>query len=91
MLLAFAMYFLPSVIGARRKHPSKWAIFVVNLFFGWTFFGWVIALVWACSSTGVAVTVYNTGPGTVPATHCYSCNQPLRPSARFCGRCGTRI
>jgi Superinfection immunity protein len=39
------IYFLPSIIG-RRKHNSS-AIFVLNLVAGWTFIGWVVALVWA--------------------------------------------
>ena len=40
------VYFLPTLI-AHRKRNSQ-AIFVLNLFLGWTFLGWVIALVWAC-------------------------------------------
>jgi hypothetical protein len=41
------LYFLPAII-ARRK-TNALAIFVFNLFFGWTGIGWVIALVWACT------------------------------------------
>lgn len=40
-----AIYFLPVIIG-RNKKNSK-AIFVLNLFLGWTFIGWIIALIWA--------------------------------------------
>jgi hypothetical protein len=25
-------------------------ILLVNIFFGWAFIGWVVALIWACSS-----------------------------------------
>jgi hypothetical protein len=39
------VYFIPSIIG-RKKKNSK-AIFLLNLFLGWTFIGWVGALVWA--------------------------------------------
>lgn len=38
-------YFLPSVIGRRKKNAT--AICLLNLFLGWTFLGWVGALVWA--------------------------------------------
>ena len=38
-------YFLPTIVG--RKKENKMAIFVLNFFLGWTFIGWVIALVWA--------------------------------------------
>jgi hypothetical protein len=31
----------------RRRHPNTVAIGILNLFLGWTFLGWVAALVWA--------------------------------------------
>ncbi len=40
-------YFLPAFIAFHRKHPSKAAILVCDLLFGWTFLGWGIALVWS--------------------------------------------
>lgn len=40
-----AIYLLPTIVG-RNKKNSK-AIFVLNLFLGWTFIGWIIALIWA--------------------------------------------
>lgn len=40
------LYFTPSII-ARNKENFP-AIFVLNFFLGWTFWGWVAALVWAC-------------------------------------------
>ncbi len=45
MPLLFFIYFIPSIIG-RKKMNSK-AIFLLNLFLGWTFLGWVGAMVWA--------------------------------------------
>lgn len=40
-------YFLPTIAAYQRRHRNKEPIFIVNLFFGWTFLGWVIALAWA--------------------------------------------
>ena len=45
IVLAVLIYFFPSVV-ARKKENFK-AIFVLNFFLGWSFLGWVIALVWA--------------------------------------------
>ena len=42
-----AMAFLPSIIAFARRHQNRAAILVLNIFLGWTFVGWVIALVWA--------------------------------------------
>lgn len=40
-------YFLPSIIAEFRKHVSFKAILALNLLAGWTFIGWVVAIVWA--------------------------------------------
>ena len=41
------VYFLPAIIAENRMHPNAEAVAVLNFFLGWTFIGWVIALVWA--------------------------------------------
>jgi hypothetical protein len=43
--LSILIYFFPSIV-ARKKENFK-AIFVLNFFLGWSFLGWVIALIWA--------------------------------------------
>lgn len=43
-----ALYFLPLIIAALRNMPNAVAISVLNLVAGWTFVGWIVALVWAC-------------------------------------------
>lgn len=49
LAFAFFLYWYPSLLAAKRRHRDKGSIFVVNLFFGWTVIGWIIALVWAAS------------------------------------------
>ena len=34
---ALLIYFLPTVVASFRKHRNTGAIFVLNLFLGWTF------------------------------------------------------
>jgi Superinfection immunity protein len=41
------LYFIPSLIASHRTHRNKTAIFILNLFTGWTFAGWIASLVWA--------------------------------------------
>jgi len=55
-LALVAMYFLPAIISWQRKHRNDNAIGMLNLFLGWTFIGWVVALVWALTDNvkGVA-------------------------------------
>ncbi|MBZ5678541.1 MAG: superinfection immunity protein [Acidobacteriia bacterium] len=46
----FLMYFLPSLIAFARNKRDTMAIFLLNLFLGWSVIGWVIALVWAAKN-----------------------------------------
>ncbi len=45
--LGFVFYFLPSIIALARSKRNLLSIFLLNLLLGWTFIGWVVALVWA--------------------------------------------
>lgn len=46
-LVALFFYFLPSTMAHARQKRNLAAIFVINLFLGWTLIGWVVALAWA--------------------------------------------
>ncbi len=41
------LYLMPAVIASRNDHKNLSSIAVVNVFLGWTFLGWVVALAWA--------------------------------------------
>ncbi len=47
LIVLLMLYFLPAMIAYRYRHTNATAIAVLNFFLGWTFLGWVIALVWA--------------------------------------------
>ena len=47
VVVAVCACFLPALIAARNGHHYPSAVFALNLLLGWTFFGWVAALVWA--------------------------------------------
>jgi hypothetical protein len=48
--LLFIIYFVPTVVGFVRDHPNKFPILALNVFLGWSFIGWVVALIWALSN-----------------------------------------
>ena len=48
VLVALLIYFLPSLVAYNKRNAS--AIFLLNLFLGWTLLGWVAALVWAATN-----------------------------------------
>ena len=43
----YVIYFIPFIVANLKKHTNELGIFVVNLAFGWTFLGWIVALVWS--------------------------------------------
>ena len=46
--LVIAAYFAPLFVARmRRKVDGVLDIFIVNLLFGWTGFGWLVAFIWA--------------------------------------------
>jgi hypothetical protein len=42
-------YLLPAIVAAVRRHHNENAIFILNVLLGWTFVGWVVALVWSAT------------------------------------------
>lgn len=50
IILMITVYFLPSGIGLLRRHNNFIPILLVNLFFGITVIGWIIALIWSFTS-----------------------------------------
>jgi hypothetical protein len=41
------LYLVPSLVAWRRTVKATAGVVIVNVFLGWTFIGWVAALVWA--------------------------------------------
>jgi hypothetical protein len=48
-IVGLFVYFVPTLVAMKRKCKSFSGICVVNIFLGWTFLGWVVALAWAAS------------------------------------------
>jgi hypothetical protein len=53
VVLALAVYLLPTIMGALLGVPKLWAILLVNVFLGWTIAGWAVALMWVMQRTGL--------------------------------------
>jgi hypothetical protein len=50
LALLVGIYFTPTFVAGGRGHPNTSAIVLLNLFLGWTFVGWVVALVWSVTA-----------------------------------------
>jgi Na+-driven multidrug efflux pump len=47
LAIAVTIYFIPWVLSVLSNNRNSQAIGLLNLFLGWTFIGWVVALIWA--------------------------------------------
>ncbi len=81
------LYFLPAIIG-RNKRDSG-GIFLLNLFLGWTFVGWVIAFVWAC--TAEPVHTVRLVPVAAGGRFCCQCGTFAYHGSHFCTACGRTV
>jgi Superinfection immunity protein len=90
LVVSLLLYFLPAFL-ARDKHNFT-AIFVLNLLAGWTFIGWIIALVWALSSDAQRQPAppFQQPMASVPQQTMPRAPQPAASATFFCSSCGKR-
>ena len=69
LAFSLALLFLPTLVANSRRHPNTLPIFLVNLFFGWTFIGWVISLIWACTRPAAPVLYAPMYPAVIAPPH----------------------
>ena len=51
-LTSLFLYLLPVIIAFVRGHESRWGIFLMTLFLGWTMLFWMWAIIWSVSAKG---------------------------------------
>ena len=50
-IILCGLYPLPACIAFMRRHQNAAAILVLNLFLGWSGFGWIAALTWSLTAS----------------------------------------
>jgi hypothetical protein len=94
LIVSLFLYFLPAYLARNRSNFT--AIFILNLLAGWTFIGWIIALVWALSADprgpiAAPPQPVKTGspqPAAGEGFFCSTCGKPCLAGAHFCSSCG---
>ena len=93
-LFFLCLYFLPTIIAAARKKTNLMAIFLVNLFLGWSVIGWVVALVWAVSTERVDQMRFShpiAAANQQQVRYCTTCGKYDQSGGRFCAHCGAAL
>lgn len=85
VVVSFLVYFLPYLLARGRKKQNRQAIFWLNFLAGWTFVGWIVALVWALTKDPVADRV-----PTAEAVLCAACGKFGLYGSKFCANCGAQ-
>lgn len=81
ILLGVAAYFLPTICALVRKVPNRGSVIIINIFLGWTFIGWVVALAMAFRSQNpsVNVNIQNQQPAGYPQPQAGYQQPPQQP------------
>ncbi len=56
IVISLSIYLLPSIIVIfNRRKRAKIGVIILNIFLGWTFVGWIIALVLALQADTIVI------------------------------------
>ncbi len=50
LFVSLILYFVPIIVAYVRRHNNILAISLLNIVLGWTFAGWLAALLWSLNS-----------------------------------------
>ena len=89
VIIAILLYFLPAIVADSRDHQNKIAVCALNLLLGWTFVGWVVAMVWALKESDKPAKSSARPALDWPAATkaCPFCAEQVLVAAKVCKHC----
>lgn len=84
------LYLLPTYEAWNNKHKNLSSIVILNLFLGWSFIGWVAALIWAFKKQDESIPE-KAGVKDQNIRKCPFCAEEIKPEAIKCKHCGSEV
>jgi len=98
IVFIISFYFVPTIIAVKRDHTNMASLFALNLLGGWTFIGWLAALVWSLGEANKVVIEspkkpeakkpLSPKPETNDTKECQFCAETIKAKAVYCKHCG---
>jgi Superinfection immunity protein len=79
LAIIVGLYFLPTIVATSRGVTNQGSVIVVNLFLGWTFIGWVVALAMAFRSVQPKPPQWTVPGAPPPPIHPPPMHPPAQP------------
>lgn len=90
LVIFLGIYLIPAIIAGTRSHLNTVGITALNILLGWTFLGWVGALIWALTDQTAKRPSINNNINNKTRT-CPHCAERINKKAKTCRYCHSSI